>query len=112
MGILTAGVICFGLLVGFITYRTLIRSTRNSSVSDLATVIGSVGGGAVTAIVKPGTNLFGWYAIALLVGFAVYGLLYLKLNGSTEFARVMGRGDVVAGTTANDPAGAPGGPKA
>jgi tetratricopeptide (TPR) repeat protein len=64
----TAGVFCFGLFVGFITYRTLIRATT-TAVSDLAAVIAAVGGGAVAAIAKPGTDMFGWYAIALLVGF-------------------------------------------
>jgi hypothetical protein len=112
MSVLTAGVFCFGLLVGFITYRTLVRSTSGTQASDLATVIGSVGGGAVTAIVKPGTNLFGWYAIALLVGFIAYGILYLKLNGLSEFAQVMGKADVMAGTTINHDNAGPGRPRA
>lgn len=93
---LTFGIVCFGLLIGFITYRTLARTTDNASISDLATVIGAVGGGAVTAIVRPQTNLFGWYAIGLLVGFIVYGILYWLLNrGTGEFAKVMGRSDEV-----------------
>lgn len=90
MAVLTAGTICFGLLLGYITYRTLARTTASASISDLAAVISAVGGGAVTTIVKPGTDLFGWYAIGLLVGFVVYGAIYWALNGRTEFAKVMG----------------------
>jgi hypothetical protein len=91
MILLTIGTICFGLLVGYITYRTLVRTTA-ASISDLAAVISAVGGGAVTTIVRPGTNLFGWYAIALLIGFALYGGIYWKLNGREKFAIVMGGG--------------------
>jgi bacteriorhodopsin len=80
------------VLLGFITYRTLIRTTDQASISDLATVIGAVGGGAVTTLVHPMTNLFGWYAIGLLAGFIAYAVLYCILNhGTKEFAKVMGR---------------------
>ena len=105
--ILTVGIVCFGVLIGFITYRTLARTTDSASVSDLATVIGAVGGGAVTAIVRPQTDLFGWYAIGLLVGFVVYGILYWLLNrGTGEFAKVMGKADEVPETLRGP--GAPG----
>jgi len=90
MNVLTVGTFCFGLLVGYITYRTLARTTAAASISDLAAVISAIGGGAVTAIAKPGTDLFGWYAIALLAGFIAYGLIYLAMNGKKEFASVMG----------------------
>jgi bacteriorhodopsin len=91
---LTIGTACFGVLIGFITYRTLVRTTDKASVSDLATVVGAVGGGAVTAIVRPHTSLFGWYGIGLLAGFIAYGILFCLLNrGTSEFANVMGRGE-------------------
>ncbi|MEU9273165.1 hypothetical protein AB0E04_48555 [Streptomyces sp. NPDC048251] len=90
MDVLTVGVFCFGLLIGFITYRTLIRTTVQASISDLATVIGAVGGAAITAIIDPESDLFGWYAIALLIGFVIYGVLYAVTNGSGDFAKVMG----------------------
>jgi hypothetical protein len=88
---LEVGVLCFGLVVGYITYRTLVRSTANAAVSDLATVIGAIGGGAVTALVEPGTPIFGWYGLGLAVGFAGYAVLYRLAAGRTEFARTMGR---------------------
>lgn len=88
--VLTIGSVCFGLFVGYITYRTLARTADKTSISDLAAVIGAVGGGAVTTIVKPQTDNFGWYAIGLLTGFIAYAALYWKLNGRAEFAKVMG----------------------
>ena len=88
---LTIGMVCFGVLIGYITYRTLARATDHASISDLAAVIGAVGGGGVTAIVRPGTDLFGWYAIGLLAGFVAYAILFRKLNGKEAFAAVMGR---------------------
>lgn len=88
--ILNIGSVCFGLLVGYITYRTLARTADKTSISDLAAVIGAVGGGAVTTIVRPQTEDFGWYSIGLLAGFIAYGALYAALNGRAEFAKVMG----------------------
>jgi bacteriorhodopsin len=87
---LTIGMICFGSLIGFITYRTLVRTTDKTSIHDLAVVIGAVGGGAVTTLVRPMTDAFAWYAIGLLAGFVAYALLYLKMNGKDKFALVMG----------------------
>ncbi len=97
--ILTIGVCCFGALIGYITHRTLVR-TKEASVGDLSTVVGAVGGGAVTAIVDPGTDLFGVYAIALLVGYVFYGGLYVWLNGWDDFAKVMAKSD--RGSQEND----------
>jgi hypothetical protein len=88
--ILTIGSVCFGVFIGYITYRTLARTTDKTSISDLAAVIGAVGGGAVTTIIKPQTDNFGWYAIGLLAGFIAYGVLYAAVNGKAEFAKVMG----------------------
>lgn len=87
---LTIGMLCFGAMIGYITYRTLIRTVGNASINDLAAVIGAVGGGAVTTIVRPQSSLFGWYAIGLFVGFVAYAVLFARLNGKKKFAEVMG----------------------
>jgi uncharacterized membrane protein YeaQ/YmgE (transglycosylase-associated protein family) len=68
------GAICFGVVIGWITYRTLRRSSQAVRLSDLATVIGAVGGGAVTAIFD-NQDLFGCYTIGLAGGFFAYLLL-------------------------------------
>ena len=66
-----AGAICFGLVVGWITYRTLRRSKTNG-VSDIATIIGAIGGAAITTLFPADRNLFGAYCIGLAVGFFGY----------------------------------------
>jgi bacteriorhodopsin len=88
--VLTIGSVCFGVFVGYITYRTLARTADKTAISDLTAVIGAVGGGAVTTIIRPQTDNFGWYAIGLLAGFIAYAALYAIINGKTEFAKVMG----------------------
>lgn len=94
--IVTAGMLCFGVLIGFITYRTLIRTAGKTSIHDLTVVVAAIGGGAVTTLARPVTNAFGWYAIGLLGGFAVYAILYWAFNGNTKFAKVMNGSDDAA----------------
>jgi hypothetical protein len=87
--VMSVGAVCFGLTVGYITYRTLTRSTK-TSIADLTAVIGAIGGGAVTGIFDPHQgDLFGWYSIGLLAGVAVFFLLHLKLNGRKKTAAIM-----------------------
>jgi hypothetical protein len=69
---------CFGCVVGWICYRTLRRKADPAKLSDLATVIGVIGGGAVTALFKM-PDLFASYAIGLAVGFIGYLLVNLVL---------------------------------
>ncbi len=69
-----AGAVCFGMVVGFVTYRTLRRSHETVSLSNIATVVGAVGGAAVTAMFDDG-QMFGAYCIGLAVGFFFYLIL-------------------------------------
>jgi len=71
MTVIELGALCFGIVVGWITSRALRRST-SSSLTDIATVIGSVAGAAVTGIWQPNTNAFGYYCIGLFLGFYFY----------------------------------------
>ncbi|MFC1403364.1 MULTISPECIES: hypothetical protein [Streptacidiphilus] len=71
---------CFGLVIGWITYRTLRRRTDGVALSDIATVVGAVGGGAVAALFDS-PDLFGCYAIGLAAGFFGY-LVAATLAGS------------------------------
>jgi uncharacterized membrane protein YeaQ/YmgE (transglycosylase-associated protein family) len=68
---LTWGAICFGLVIGWVTYRTLRRSKTNG-LSDIATIIGAVGGAAVTTLFPSASDLFGAYCIGLAIGFFAY----------------------------------------
>jgi uncharacterized membrane protein YeaQ/YmgE (transglycosylase-associated protein family) len=75
-----AGAIIFGLVIGWITYRTLRRREGAVGLSDIATVIGAVGGAAVIDLF--GTpDTFGWYAVGLGIGFFGYLGLALLLEG-------------------------------
>jgi hypothetical protein len=86
------GATCFGVVIGWIVYRTL-RRTDAIAISDIATVIGAVGGGAVLGIFKSETS-FGWYAIGLAGGFFAYLLLSLALGGAKATGKWMGGADV------------------
>lgn len=66
------GAFCFGYVIGWVTYRTL-RRKEAVAISDIASVIGAVGGAAVTALFAK--DLFALYSIGLAVGFFMYMIL-------------------------------------
>ena len=68
MDIVQIGSLCFGLVIGWITYRTLRRTDEAVALSNIATVIGAVGGAAVTGIFK-NEMVFATYCIGLAIGF-------------------------------------------
>jgi hypothetical protein len=75
--VISIGALCFGIVIGYVTYRTLVRK-GDSSISDLAAVVGAVGGGVVaTRFDEKGTDTFAWYSIGLLAGMAVFLMLRL-----------------------------------
>lgn len=67
----TIGSLAFGVVMGWITYRTLRNSTVNG-ISDIAAVIGAVAGAAITVLFPQGTLVFGTYCIGLAIGFFAY----------------------------------------
>jgi ABC-type Co2+ transport system permease subunit len=66
------GAVAFGLVVGWIVYRTLRRREDPAQLSDLAAVIAAVSGGAVTAVPFDDPDVFAAYSIGLAVGFFGY----------------------------------------
>lgn len=74
MNVLVVGALCFGIVVGWITYRTLRRTGETVALSNIATVIGAVGGAAVTGLFST-PDLFAWYSIGLFAGFFGYLIL-------------------------------------
>jgi bacteriorhodopsin len=81
------GALAFGIIIGWVTYRTLRRQGETVALSNIASVVGAVGGGAVTALFNS-PALFGWYSIGLFAGFFAYLIL-----GTTIFANVRWLGD-------------------
>jgi hypothetical protein len=74
------GALCFGLVVGWITYRTLRRRNETVALSDIAAVIGAVGGAAIIGLFnQPG--LFAGYSIGLAIGFFFYFIVALIIEG-------------------------------
>jgi len=78
MSVEVTGALCFGFVIGWVTYRTLRRQQETVALSNIATVIGAVGGAAVTALFTK--ELFSWYCIGLAGGFFLYLIL-----GNTVF---------------------------
>lgn len=96
--VITIGSICFGVVVGYITYRTLARAAAGAAVSDIASVIAAVGGGAVTILFDPQqSDAFGWYSIGLLTGMGLYLVLSLIIRGKKETSLVLGGDDPLPG---------------
>ena len=106
------GALVFGLVVGFITYRTLVRTADKAAVTDLVAVVGVIGGGVVTNLYDPAGDPFAWYAIGLALGMAAFFLAYWKMNGKKALAKVMGDETIVLRSPEPAPRPAPEGPQA
>lgn len=65
------GALAFGLVIGWIAYRTLRRSAA-PRIADLVTVIAALGGGVVVNTQFAEPDLFAMYGIGLAVGFFGY----------------------------------------
>ena len=79
--VISFGAVCFGIVVGYITYRTLVRKS-DAAISDLAAVIAAVGGGVVAERFDSsrGSDTFGWYSMGLLAGMAIFLVLRLRFE--------------------------------
>src|SRR6266581_409584 len=76
------GAACFGIAVGYLAYRTLVRTAVNASIFVLAAVVAVIGGAALTGV-------FAWYSIGLLAGMAVFFAIFGRLNGLQHLAVVL-----------------------
>jgi uncharacterized membrane protein YeaQ/YmgE (transglycosylase-associated protein family) len=104
---LITGSICFGLVIGWVTYRTLRRSPTNG-LSDIAVIIGAVGGAAITTLFPYGTEMFSYYCFGLAIGFFAYlivaGIIVARSRKNTELAAINEwLGAPPIGRTANAP---------
>jgi hypothetical protein len=63
-----AGAAFFGLVVGWMAHR-VFEGQRTPNVSWLGSMIGVIGGGAVTALFGNRTMMFGAYSIGLGIAF-------------------------------------------
>ena len=81
------GAFCFGGVIGWITKEAMVRSDK-LSISHLAVIAGTLGGGAITKLYSPTGVPFGLYCIGLAVAFGIFTALYdLDEQGRLIFGR-------------------------
>jgi NhaP-type Na+/H+ or K+/H+ antiporter len=78
----SVGALLFGLVIGWVTYRTLRRAT-SSGIGDIASVIGSVGGATITGLFSKESGVFGSYCLGLALGFFLYLITAMIVAGKT-----------------------------
>ena len=69
----------FGIIIGWFVYYINRYRKGDVQFSDLVTVIGIIGGGAVLALFPTRSDLFGAYGIGLFIGFFGYFLTLVVL---------------------------------
>jgi len=78
------GAACFGAIIGWYVYYINRYRKGDVQLSDLVTVIGAIGGGAVLALFPAKTDLFGAYGIGLAIGFFGYFVVLIFLVGISK----------------------------
>jgi hypothetical protein len=63
---------CFGAMIGWYVYYINRYRKADVQISDLVTLVGVIGGGAILALFPARTDLFGAYGIGLAIGFFGY----------------------------------------
>lgn len=85
---LGVGAFAFGLVVGWTTYF-ILRRANPTALSDLATLIGILGGATILGLFDPKGPLFAGYAIGLAFGFFGYFLIYKNIVGITAIREAL-----------------------
>lgn len=70
----------FGFLLGWYVYYINRYRKGDVQLSDLVTLVGVLGGAAVTALFQAGSALFGAYGIGLAAGFFFYFIVLIVLT--------------------------------
>lgn len=78
-GLQLLGAGAFGIVIGWYAYHINRYRKGDVQLSDLATLLGILGGGSVLALFKAQTDLFGAYGLGLAVGFFSYFLVLLLM---------------------------------
>jgi len=75
------GAIAFGAVVGWTTYF-ILRRAKPTAISDLSTIIGTLGGATVIGLFDAKGPLFAGYSLGLAVGFFGYYRTFIKVVGT------------------------------
>ena len=73
----------FGAIIGWFVYFINRYRKEDVSWSDLTTIIGIIGGGAILTLFPASTDLFGAYGIGLFIGFFgyfIFLMLWVKIS--------------------------------
>ena len=70
---------CFGAVVGWYIYYVNRYRKDDIKLADVVTLIGAIGGAAITTLFPAKTDLFGAYGIGLAIGFFGYFLVLLVM---------------------------------
>lgn len=74
----------FGFLIGWYVYYINRYRKTDVQLTDLVTLIGVIGGGAITALFKAESPLFGAYGMGLGLGFFTYFIVLIFLVGISK----------------------------
>lgn len=86
MDLPTIGALAFGVLIGWYVYFINRYRPGDVQLSDIVTLVGILGGAAITALFPAGSSLFAGYGIGLAIGFFGYfGVLLLLVANSKNF---------------------------
>jgi len=86
--LLLVGALFFGTVVGWMAYF-ILRRARPTALSDLSTIIGTLGGATILGLFDPKGPLFGAYAIGLGLGFFAYYRTYKKVVGKAAIRETL-----------------------
>jgi uncharacterized membrane protein YeaQ/YmgE (transglycosylase-associated protein family) len=85
------GVLCFGLVLGWITYRTLRLRAGTGVLADIVAILTALVGAGITALFRDDV-LFGLYSIGLALGFFAYvalDLYFFNRQGAPSWRMVV-----------------------
>jgi Ca2+/H+ antiporter len=76
------GSIGFGMVIGWITYYTMRKNTKERTLADLTVIITALIGPAVMAVfpapvAETKQTMFGYYGIGLAIGFFLYYVIFV-----------------------------------
>jgi uncharacterized membrane protein YeaQ/YmgE (transglycosylase-associated protein family) len=87
---LLLGAFAFGAVIGWITYF-IMRRAQPTAITDISTLIGTLGGAAVLTLFEARGPMFAGYAIGLAVGFFAYFVIYSQIVGVTALRESLTR---------------------
>jgi hypothetical protein len=78
------GAAAFGMLIGWYVYYINRYRKDDAQLSDVATLVGVIGGATVLSLFDAKTALFGAYGIGLAIGFFGYFVVLFVLVGKSQ----------------------------